>query len=107
MYNKSLDHGNRLNLKMAWELAAFNAVGSCIAQAVKLKIFGTRPNWVVSYIAYTKFHTPRHVFHSPAQIFTRIGDQASTSFPACCIVKINDKGPLLLIWINFNPRMDK
>ena len=37
----------------------------------------------VSYIAYTKFHLPRPVFHSPSQIFTRIGKQASTSFPAC------------------------
>ena len=51
-------------------------------QAVKLKFFGTRPNWVVSYIAYTKFHSPRLVFHSPGQIFTRIGERASASFPA-------------------------
>ena len=52
-------------------------------QAGKLKIFGTRPNWVVSCIAYTKFHSPNPVFHSPNQIFTRIGDRASASFPAC------------------------
>ena len=52
-------------------------------QAGKLKIFGTRPNWAVSYIAFTKFHLPRPVFHSPSQIFTRIGERASTSFPAC------------------------
>ena len=44
-------------------------------QAGKLKFFGTRPNWVVSYIAYTKFHSPRPVFHSPGQIFTRIGER--------------------------------
>ena len=48
------------------------------------KIFGTRPNWVVSYIAYTKFHSPRPVFYSPGQIFTHIGERASVSFPACC-----------------------
>ena len=52
-------------------------------QAGKLKIFGTRPNWVVAYIAYTKFHSPRPVFHSPGQIFTRIGERASISFPSC------------------------
>ena len=42
-------------------------------QAGKLTVFGTCPNWVVSYIAYTKFHSPRPVFHSPGQIFTCIG----------------------------------
>ena len=46
------------------------------------EIFGTCPNWVVSYIAYTKFHSPRPVFHSPSQIFTHIGERASASFPA-------------------------
>ena len=51
-------------------------------QAGKLKTFGTRPNWVVSYIAYTKFHSPRPVFHLPSQIFTRIGEWASANFPA-------------------------
>ena len=35
--------------------------------AGKLKIFGSHPNWVVSYIAYTKFHSPRPVFHSLAK----------------------------------------
>ena len=55
----------------------------CTRQAGKLKFFGTWPNWVVSYIAYTKFHLPRPVFHSPGQIFTRIGERASASFPAC------------------------
>ena len=55
-------------------------------QAGKLKFFGTLPNWVVSYIAYTKFHSPSPVFHSPNQIFTRIGEQASASFPACKII---------------------
>ena len=47
-------------------------------QAEKLNFFGTRPNWAVSYIAYTKFHLP-------GQIFTRIGERASTSFPACYV----------------------
>ena len=56
-------------------------------QARKLKFFGTRPKWVVSYIAYTKFHLPRPVFHSPGQIFTRIGEQASASFPAWFFVQ--------------------
>ena len=51
-------------------------------QAGKLKFFGTRPNWVVSYIAYAKFHSLRLIFHSPGQIFTHIGEQASASFPA-------------------------
>ena len=55
-------------------------------QAGKLKYFGTRPNWAVSYIAYTKFHLPRPVFHSPGQIFTRIGERASASFPACGVI---------------------
>ena len=44
-------------------------------QAGKLKFFGTPLNWVVSYIAYTKFHSPRPVFHSSGQIFTRIGER--------------------------------
>ena len=48
----------------------------------RLKFFGTHLNWIVSYIAYTKFHLPRSVFHSLGQIFSRIGEQASTSFPA-------------------------
>ena len=52
-------------------------------QARKLNFFGTRPKWVVSCIAFTKFHLPRPVFHSPGQIFTRIGERASASFPAC------------------------
>ena len=52
-------------------------------QAGKLKFFGTRPNWVVSYVAYTKFHSPRPVFHLPGKIFTRIGERGSASFPAC------------------------
>ena len=51
-------------------------------QAGKLNFFGTRPNWAVSYIAYTKFHFPRPFFHSPSQIFTHIGERASASFPA-------------------------
>ena len=46
-----------------------------VLQAGKLKFFGTRPNWVVAYIAYTKFHTPGPVFHSPGQIFTRISER--------------------------------
>ena len=55
-------------------------------QAGKLKFFGTRPNWVVSYIvlySLYKFHSPSPVFHSPDQIFTRIGERASASFQAC------------------------
>ena len=52
-------------------------------QAGKLKFVGTCPKWVVSCIAYTKFHSPRPVFHSPNQIFTRIGERPSTSFQAC------------------------
>ena len=47
-----------------------------------LKVFGTRPNWVVFYIACTKFHLPWPVFHLPGQIFTCIGERASASFPA-------------------------
>ena len=54
-----------------------------VLQAGKLIFFGTRPNWAVSYIAYTKFHLPRPVFHSPNQIFSRIGERASASFLAC------------------------
>ena len=52
-------------------------------QAGKLKFFGIRPSWVVSHIAYTKFHSPRPVFHSPGQIFTCIGERTRASFPAC------------------------
>ena len=44
------------------------------------KIFWHSPNWVVSYIAYTKFHLPRPVSHSPGQIFIRIGERVSASF---------------------------
>ena len=54
----------------------------------KIKFFGTRPNWEVSFIAYTKFRSPRPVFHSPSQIFTRIGERASTSFPACIVISL-------------------
>ena len=39
----------------------------------------------MSYIAYTKFHLTRPVFHSPNQIFTHIGERANASFPACNI----------------------
>ena len=53
--------------------------GPNIQQARKLNFFGTRPKWVVSYIDYTKFHLPRPVFHSPGQIFTRIGERASAT----------------------------
>ena len=52
-----------------------------VLQAGKLKFFGTRPNWVVSCIADTKFHSRRPVFHSPSQIFTRIGERALVSQP--------------------------
>ena len=58
-------------------------------QARKLKYFCTPPNWVVSYIAYTKFHSARPVFHSPHQIFTRIGKRASASVPASSAAKEN------------------
>ena len=51
----------------------------------KLKNYGTRPNWVVSYIAHTKFYSRRPVFHSSGQTFTRIGERASASFPAWSI----------------------
>ena len=44
-------------------------------RAAKLNFFGTRPNWAVFYIAYTKFHLPRPVFHSPGQICSRIGER--------------------------------
>ena len=54
-----------------------------LIQAGKLKNFGTRPNWVVFYIAYTKFHSPKSVFHSPGQTFTHIVKWASASFSAC------------------------
>ena len=57
-------------------------------QAGKLNIFGTCLNWVVSYIAFTKFHSPRPVFHSPGQIFTRIGERASASFPAWLSIEL-------------------
>ena len=53
-----------------------------ISQAGKLKFFGTRPSCLISYLAYTKFHLPRPVFHLPGKIFTRIGERASASFPA-------------------------
>ena len=54
-------------------------------QARKLNFFGTRQNWAVSYIDYTKFHLPRPVLHSPGHIFTHIGERASASFPACIL----------------------
>ena len=58
--------------------------GTQSSQAGKIKIFGTHPNWLVSYMAaYTKFHLPRPVFTSPDRIFTPIGERASASFPAC------------------------
>ena len=41
------------------------------------------PNWVVSYIAHTKLHSPMPVFHPPSQIFNGIGERASASFSAC------------------------
>ena len=66
-------------------LFVFSKSMQCPCQAGKLKNFSTRPNWVVSYIAYTKFHSPSPVFHTPDQIFTRIGERASASFPACML----------------------
>ena len=54
---------------VAW---TFSTPGKLLAdkmitlQAGKLKFFGTRPNWAVSYIAYTKFHLPRPVYTRPA-----------------------------------------
>ena len=60
-----------------------------------LRFFGTRPNWAVSYIAYTKFHLPKPVFDSPDQIYTRIGEQASASFPACKSHNASDKYPTI------------
>ena len=47
------------------------------------EIFGTHQNRAVSYIAYTKFHLPRPVIHSPSQIFACIGERPGASFPAC------------------------
>ena len=69
-----------------------------IYQAGKLNFFGTRPNWAVSYIAYTKFHLPRPVFHSPDQIFTRIGKRASPSFPACIPHKVEQNDDLVYVF---------
>ena len=69
-------------IKNIWILHAISLKPMC-QQAGKLNFFGTRLNWVVSYIAYAKFHSPRPVFHSPGQIFARIGERASASFPAC------------------------
>ena len=60
-------------------------------QAGKLKLFGTRPNWTVFYIACTKFNLPRPVFHLPSQIFTRIGKQASASFPVWEVFSLRKK----------------
>ena len=57
-------------------------------QTGKLKFFGTHPKWVVSCIAYAKFHSPRPVFHSPDQIFARIGERASASFPAWIVSRV-------------------
>ena len=53
--------------------------------------FGIHPNWVVSYIAYTKFHSPRPVFHLPGQIFTHIGERVSTSFPDWLVMEVEYK----------------
>ena len=61
----------------------WRSVQVTLDQAGKLKNFGTRRNWVVSYIAYATLHSPRPVYHMPGQIFTRIGERASASFPAC------------------------
>ena len=66
---------------MQSNLSQYNIYGTAVTQAGKQKIFGTRPNWAVSYIAYTKFNLPRPLSHLPGQIFNRIGERAS--FPAC------------------------
>ena len=68
--------------KMNLEFPSGQPLVSSPVQAGKLKVFGTRPIWVVSYIAYTKFHLPRPVFHWPSHIFTGTGERASASFPA-------------------------
>ena len=65
------------------QVMACRLFGAKPLQAGKLDFFGTRPDWAVSYIAYTKFHLPRPVIHSPGQIFTRIGERVSANFPAC------------------------
>ena len=58
-----------------WKSTKWRVARKWRYQAGKLKIFGTRLNWVVSYTADTKFHLPRPVFHSPGQIFTCVGER--------------------------------
>ena len=71
-----------------------------IKQAGKLKFFGTHPNWVVSYIYYTKFHSPRPIFHSPVQIFTRI--VPAVLYTIHCFIRPHYNGTWLyieLLWL--------
>ena len=54
-----------------------------ICQAGKLKNFWHSPELgSLLYSLYTIL-LPRPVVHSPGQIFTRIGERASATFPAC------------------------
>ena len=89
-----------------WWLGDAGIICVWSTQAGKLKYCGTRPNWVVSYIAYTKFHSPRPVFHLPGQICTRIGERASASFPACNIGSENDLMPWhqVITWTKKNKK---
>ena len=71
-------------------------------QAEKLKIFGTHPSWAVSCLAYTKFHLPRPVFHSPNQIFTHNGERVSASWITLKVLSFqpNVSFPQIMLWIS-------
>ena len=75
-------HPNWSGHSLWWSLKRFTKYG-LITTGLEIKNFWHLPDWVVAYITYTKFHSPRPVFHSPGQIFTHIGERASISFPAC------------------------
>ena len=57
-------------------------VRSLLTNAVwETKFWSTRPKTDVPYMFYTKFHLPRPIFYLPSSNCTRIGEQASVSFP--------------------------
>ena len=58
-----------------------------IRQCGKLNLWGTHPKTYVLYMFYTKFHSLWSIFYSPSPKCTRIGEQASISFPHCKALK--------------------
>ena len=52
-------------------------------QSGKQNFWSSHPKTSVPYMFFTKFHSPRPIFHSPSSKCTHIGERVSVSFPHC------------------------